>query len=99
MGATGSSDSRENAEIQPLPKDTRPGAVVEIPPAAQEGKAVKQKSEGREENPEEDSKGPDALNAQPAPEEQMSSTVLIEASITLEDGTVEIVQVRAADRC
>eukprot|EP00930_Biecheleria_cincta_P071561 TRINITY_DN59050_c0_g1_i1.p1 TRINITY_DN59050_c0_g1~~TRINITY_DN59050_c0_g1_i1.p1 ORF type:complete len:354 (-),score=96.20 TRINITY_DN59050_c0_g1_i1:270-1331(-) len=97
--ATGSFDSRENAEPQPLPKDTRPGAVVEIPPAAQQRKTVEQKSEGGEEKAENNSKGPDTLNAKTAPEEQISSTVLIEASITLEDGSVQILQVRAADRC
>merc|ERR1719262_844559 len=31
--------------------------------------------------------------------EQISSTVLIEAEITLGDGTVQTLQVRAADRC
>jgi len=33
------------------------------------------------------------------PEEQISSTVLIEATITLEDGSAMTLQVRAADRC
>jgi len=32
-------------------------------------------------------------------EEQQNSTILIEAELTLDDGSVQIVQVRAADRC
>eukprot|EP00442_Polarella_glacialis_P036253 CAMPEP_0115049376 /NCGR_PEP_ID=MMETSP0227-20121206/1152_1 /TAXON_ID=89957 /ORGANISM="Polarella glacialis, Strain CCMP 1383" /LENGTH=390 /DNA_ID=CAMNT_0002433029 /DNA_START=46 /DNA_END=1218 /DNA_ORIENTATION=+ len=44
---------------------------------------------------------PEATEAERAPEveEQISSTVLIEAQIKLEDGTVETLHVRAADRC
>eukprot|EP00928_Gymnodinium_smaydae_P087671 TRINITY_DN71907_c0_g1_i1.p1 TRINITY_DN71907_c0_g1~~TRINITY_DN71907_c0_g1_i1.p1 ORF type:complete len:371 (-),score=141.06 TRINITY_DN71907_c0_g1_i1:122-1234(-) len=34
-----------------------------------------------------------------AAEEQISSTILIEASLTLDDGSVQLLQVRAADRC
>lgn len=36
---------------------------------------------------------------QEAVEDQISSTVLIEAELTLDDGSVQILQVRAADRC
>merc|ERR1711879_239579 len=35
----------------------------------------------------------------PAAEEQQTSTILIEAELTLDDGSVATVQVRAADRC
>lgn len=97
--ATGSSDgggaSASDAAPQPLPKDTTPGAVVEMPSPGQEKKA-EQKKDIANGQTEADGKEPEAPAA---PEEQISSTVLIEASITLEDGSVQTLQVRAADRC
>lgn len=37
--------------------------------------------------------------AKGATEDQISSTILIEAELTLDDGSVQLLQVRAADRC
>jgi len=50
---------------------------------------------------------PTSADAKPAkaeprtstPEEQVSSTILIEAKITIDDGSLQLLQVRAADRC
>eukprot|EP00930_Biecheleria_cincta_P102860 TRINITY_DN94696_c0_g1_i1.p1 TRINITY_DN94696_c0_g1~~TRINITY_DN94696_c0_g1_i1.p1 ORF type:complete len:372 (-),score=115.37 TRINITY_DN94696_c0_g1_i1:56-1171(-) len=97
--ATGSSDgggaSASEAAPQPLPKDTTPGAVVEMPSPGQEQKLEQKKDIA---NGQTEGHGKET-EAAAAPEEQISSTVLIEASITLEDGSVQTLQVRAADRC
>eukprot|EP00933_Yihiella_yeosuensis_P034154 TRINITY_DN27686_c0_g1_i1.p1 TRINITY_DN27686_c0_g1~~TRINITY_DN27686_c0_g1_i1.p1 ORF type:complete len:424 (+),score=125.82 TRINITY_DN27686_c0_g1_i1:62-1333(+) len=80
-----------------------PERVSACSPSEQETKPEEKTAEelkGKEsEAPKEQNGEAAPLEKEKAAEEQISSTVLIEARIKLEDGTVQTLQVRAADRC
>jgi len=84
------------AEAEPAPAPAPASAPAEEKPEEQPAAVP-----AAPEEPPAAAAEPEATEAERAPEveEQISSTVLIEAQIKLEDGTVETLHVRAADRC
>jgi len=80
-----SSEALRETDVPGGPTTTL-GPVVEV---EGEGESEEEEEEEVEEEPAGDTQG----------EMQISSTILIEAKLKLDDGTVEVLRVRAADRC
>lgn len=79
---------KKQEEVPPTAaaSSTATAAATEAPPPAPSASS-------------ESDKAADEEATRTATEEQISSTILIEAELTLDDGSVQTLQVRAADRC
>jgi len=94
-GAPKQEASAEVATKAPEAPALRPAAEE----AAEKPAVQAEKTDAEAEKPAVEAVPEELPETEAQPEEQISSTVLIEATITLEDGSAETLQVRAADRC